>query len=109
MRKLLSTLCVFQFYTEYLKSFPLFLFEWYWSIATFRIMVKGYLFRTAAFPLLRSRRASPGWIVFNGCLLVSTTKTFLMFAPFGTSGCPGNGGLDNVQSGFSLQALALTL
>ena len=30
MRKLLSTLCVFQFYTEYLTSFPLFLFEWYW-------------------------------------------------------------------------------
>src|SRR6266571_956928 len=31
MRKLLSTLCVFQFYTEYLTSFPLFLFEWYWA------------------------------------------------------------------------------
>src|SRR6266705_3847049 len=32
MRKLLSTLCVFQFYTEYLTSFPLFLFEWYWAL-----------------------------------------------------------------------------
>ncbi|HEY4036002.1 MAG TPA: hypothetical protein VGL94_18750 [Ktedonobacteraceae bacterium] len=25
------------------------------------------------------------------------------------SGCPGNGGLDNVRSGLTLQALALTL
>jgi hypothetical protein len=32
-----------------------------------------------------------------------------VIAPFGTSGCPGNGGLDNVRDGLALQALALTL
>ena len=32
-----------------------------------------------------------------------------VFAPLRASGCPGNGGLDNVRSGLTLQALALTL
>ena len=32
-----------------------------------------------------------------------------VFAPLRASGFPGNGSLDNVQSGLTLQALALTL
>jgi hypothetical protein len=32
-----------------------------------------------------------------------------VFAPLRASGCPGNGGLDNVKDGLTLQALALTL
>ena len=80
------------------------------SIATFKIMVNGYCFNTAAFPLLRSNLASPGWIVFNGFLLVSTTKTLLNFLLFLLLVEPPVSrvmvALTMLESGLALQALA---
>ena len=57
-------------------------------------------------------RARPGWTGFNGCLLVSKTKTLLkMSLPFGVMAPrPGDdeGSLDNVRERFGVQDTGLT-
>ena len=79
-------------------------------MATFKIIVNGYLLKIAAFPESSSVLARPGWTGFNCCLLVSNTKTLLIFD------CSEEPLLSEVmvastmlESGFALQALALTL
>ena len=43
----------------------------------FRMIVNGYLRKTAAFPLESRMRARPGCTGLSGCLLVSSTNTLL--------------------------------
>jgi hypothetical protein len=71
--------------------------------------VNGNLLKMAAFPESSKIRARPGCTGSNGCLLVSSTKTLLTVLPFRTSGFPGDGGLDNVQSGLCVSGTGLTL
>lgn len=70
------------------------------------MIVNGNLLKMAAFPETSKIRTRAGWTGSNGCLLVSSTKTLRNGLPFRASGFPGDGGLDNVQSGLMLQALA---
>ena len=66
------------------------------------MIVNGALLKIAAFPESSNVRALPGFTGFNCCLLVSNTKTLLMFlfAPLRASGFPGDGSLDDVRKRF---------